>query len=128
MHKDTSATKEVALELMMGIPYAKKRLVKMEAYSMSADDSLEEVVKQLNAGQKPTPTSPTNPNAPLTDDSLMPFGKYRGFKISSIPASYLHWLWHNGVNQKKDQPIHKYIVDNIEGLKEEDADLIWVGV
>lgn len=29
---------------------------------------------------------------PLTDDSLMPFGKHRGTKMEAVPASYLLWL------------------------------------
>lgn len=29
---------------------------------------------------------------PLTDDSLMPFGKHRGTKMERVPANYLLWL------------------------------------
>jgi hypothetical protein len=29
---------------------------------------------------------------PLGDESPMPFGKYKGRKIKSVPASYLDWL------------------------------------
>lgn len=28
----------------------------------------------------------------LTDNSPMPFGKYRGRKMKEVPASYLDWL------------------------------------
>lgn len=29
---------------------------------------------------------------PLTDESLMPFGKHKGTKMINVPASYLLWL------------------------------------
>jgi uncharacterized protein (DUF3820 family) len=32
--------------------------------------------------------------ATYTDESLMPFGKYRGVKLANVPASYLIFLSH----------------------------------
>ncbi len=32
----------------------------------------------------------------MTDNSLMPFGKYKGEKMANVPASYLLWLYENG--------------------------------
>ena len=28
----------------------------------------------------------------LTDDSIMPFGKYKGQKLGEVPDSYLRWF------------------------------------
>lgn len=49
----------------------------------------------------------------LTDQSPMPFGKYKGQKLEDVPASYLIWLhdeWHC------TGPIKEYIVDNRDVL------------
>jgi hypothetical protein len=32
-------------------------------------------------------------NPELTDESIMPWGKYRGRKLKDVPASYLLWLY-----------------------------------
>jgi len=29
----------------------------------------------------------------LTDESPMPFGKYKGEKMANVPASYLKWIY-----------------------------------
>lgn len=60
----------------------------------------------------------------LTDESLMPFGKYKGAIMSEVPCSYLHWLWHNGM-KGEDSPVANYIRENISVLKTENKDLIW---
>jgi uncharacterized protein (DUF3820 family) len=52
----------------------------------------------------------------LTDDSLMPFGKYKGDKMANVPAGYLMWL-HD--NNKCNAEVKAYIEDNLEVLKEE---------
>lgn len=28
----------------------------------------------------------------LDDDSIMPFGKFKGSRMEDVPASYLHWF------------------------------------
>ena len=62
----------------------------------------------------------------LTDDSLMPFGKYKGVKMEKVPASYLHWLWNNGLKQKtKESDVAAYISENKDSLAMENKDLIW---
>ena len=62
----------------------------------------------------------------LTDDCLMPFGKHKGVKMMHVPASYLHYLWQNGMkNEVKTNSVAAYIEDNISVLKTENKDLIW---
>lgn len=63
----------------------------------------------------------------LEDDSPMPFGKYKGQPMQNVPASYLHWLWHDA-NKKHEvgtDPVADYIKDSLSALKEEAPDLIW---
>lgn len=50
----------------------------------------------------------------LTDESIMPFGKYRGKKLIDVPDAYLLWLWDNGVNQLD---LKAYIEDNLAALR-----------
>lgn len=63
----------------------------------------------------------------LEDDSLMPFGKHKGKMMQDVPASYLHWLWHEASlkNQVKTSNVADYISRNIVVLKTENPDLIW---
>lgn len=60
----------------------------------------------------------------LNDDSPMPFGTYKGIRMSMVPASYLDWL----IGQKwiKDLPaVERYILENKRAIEEEleDRDL-----
>jgi len=50
----------------------------------------------------------------INDNSLMPFGKYKGSKMIDVPASYLLWLYDNGL---KDGDIKNYILNNMETLE-----------
>lgn len=52
----------------------------------------------------------------LTDESLMPFGKYKGEKMANVPASYLIWIYENN---KCTKEVALYIADNWEVLKNE---------
>lgn len=52
----------------------------------------------------------------MTDESIMPFGKYKGTKIANVPAGYLIWLYDSGLN---NGPIKDYIIDNMDVLKSE---------
>lgn len=61
----------------------------------------------------------------LTDDSPMPFGKHKGVPMKDVPASYLHWLWTNGLERDKDSPVANYIRDNKAALELEHKDGIW---
>lgn len=61
----------------------------------------------------------------LTDESEMPFGKYKGERMRDVPPDYLHWLWVNGLREKTDFGVGEYIKDNINVLSEEHSDGIW---
>lgn len=50
----------------------------------------------------------------FTDESIMPFGLYKGKKMANVPAHHLLWVydqpWCRG-------PVKQYIEDNMELLK-----------
>lgn len=54
----------------------------------------------------------------FNDESLMPFGKYKGQKMANVPAKYLLWLsdqeW-----IKKYPKVFDYIEDNADVLEME---------
>jgi len=52
----------------------------------------------------------------LIDNSLMPFGKYKGTKMANVPASYLIWIYENN---KCSIEVIKYVRENLDVLKEE---------
>jgi hypothetical protein len=54
---------------------------------------------------------------PMTDDSLMPFGKHKGKKMANVPAYYLMWLWENADNLR--DPLKSYIEKNLDVIKDE---------
>ena len=53
-------------------------------------------------------------NKQLTDESIMPFGRYKGDRLKTIPASYLIWLYENN---KCNKDLNDYIEDNLDVLK-----------
>lgn len=57
----------------------------------------------------------------LTDNSPMPYGKYRGTAMANVPADYLLWLYDNN---KCTPPVAKYIDDNMDVLDPRRAQLI----
>lgn len=52
----------------------------------------------------------------ITDNSLMPFGKYAGQKMANVPPEYLLWIFENN---KCSAEVAKYIADNLEVIKAE---------
>lgn len=52
----------------------------------------------------------------MTDESIMPFGKYKGEKMANVPADYLLWLYQNS-NVFGD--LKAYITDNLDVIKSE---------
>ncbi len=62
----------------------------------------------------------------LQDTDLMPFGKHKGIPMSDVPASYLHYLWQNGMKHEvKTKDVANYIHRNLSALKEEYEDGVW---
>lgn len=62
---------------------------------------------------------------PLEDLSPMPFGKHKGTPMQDVPASYLHYLWQNGLRTDTANPVADYIQRNLSALKREHPDGIW---
>lgn len=60
-----------------------------------------------------------------TDNSQMPFGKYKGKALVNVPADYLLYLWENMYGTMADQskPLSVYINDNLPNLKIEAREL-----
>lgn len=57
----------------------------------------------------------------MNDQSLMPFGKYKGRKMEDVPADYLLWLR----DQKCREPeVAEYIEENLSALLKECPDYI----
>lgn len=52
----------------------------------------------------------------MNDNSVMPFGKYKGEKMANVPADYLLWLYENN---KCYGEIKQYIKDNLEVIRTE---------
>jgi hypothetical protein len=62
----------------------------------------------------------------LNDNDPIPYGKFKGTKMEKIPAKYLHYLWVNGLQEKRDtDPVAGYIAANIAALELEYRDGIW---
>ena len=61
----------------------------------------------------------------LEDWDPMPFGKHKGQRMESVPASYLHWLWVNGKKEDQRCPVADYIRRNLTPLAQEHPDGIW---
>lgn len=54
----------------------------------------------------------------MNDETLMPFGKYKGEKMCNVPSDYLLWLFENG---KCYGGVKQYIKDNLDVIKSEIA-------
>ena len=52
----------------------------------------------------------------IDDNSIMPFGKFKGKKMVNIPAHYFLWLYDNGCSH---EGVKKYIINNLDGLRKE---------
>ena len=52
----------------------------------------------------------------MTDESIMPFGKYKGEKLANVPPEYLMWLYDEG---KCYGELRTYIADNMDSIKAE---------
>jgi len=61
----------------------------------------------------------------LHDSEPMLFGKFKGELMQDVPASYLHWLWQNGLKDDKQSNVADYIRRNLNALKQEYPDGVW---
>lgn len=52
----------------------------------------------------------------MTDNSIMPFGKFKGEKLANVPHWYLIWLHKEN---KAFGDLKKYIDENLQVLEEE---------
>lgn len=57
----------------------------------------------------------------MTDQDLMPFGKYKGERMEKVPASYLLWLRDQGCTHPE---VKSYIEENETVLLSECPDYI----
>ncbi len=56
----------------------------------------------------------------MTDNDLMPFGKYQGQKMANVPAEYLMYIYDKGwVSIHKFNKVFWYIKDNLRVLQVE---------
>ena len=53
------------------------------------------------------------------DNSLMPYGKYKGKKMANIPASYLLWMYRN---DKLFKALEVYVEENMDALEKEEKE------
>lgn len=52
----------------------------------------------------------------MTDESIMPIGKYKGEKMANVPPKYLLWMYEN-TNIYGE--LREYIKDNLDVIKSE---------
>ncbi len=71
-----------------------------------------------------TATPDMTSEAPLADDTAMPFGKHKGTPLDDIPTTYLHWLYHNGEGCQ-NPVIVAYIEKHWADLKADSPSRIW---
>jgi hypothetical protein len=55
----------------------------------------------------------------MTDEDLMPFGKYKGTAMANVPAGYLLWAHRTWVETPSNRDVKKYIWDNLDAIQKE---------
>jgi uncharacterized protein (DUF3820 family) len=60
----------------------------------------------------------------FTDDTPMPFGKFKGKRLGDVKPDYLLWLWDNGMAEDTGKSIHAYIKQNFKRLETTAEDYI----
>ncbi|WP_131535470.1 putative quorum-sensing-regulated virulence factor [Pedobacter nototheniae] len=53
----------------------------------------------------------------ITDETAMPFGKFKNIAIANVPAGYLLWLYRN----ERSGQLKEYILENFQVLEKEAA-------
>ena len=54
----------------------------------------------------------------MNDESIMPFGQYKGEKMANVPSSYLLWLYENNRGTRE---IQEYVKENLDVIKSDIA-------
>ena len=54
----------------------------------------------------------------MYDNSIMPYGKYKGEKMANVPPDYFLWLYEN---DKCQNYVKNYIIENIDVIKQQIA-------
>lgn len=49
----------------------------------------------------------------MTDETLMPWGKFKGIKMANVPSYYLKWIYDNN---KGDAAVRGYIESNMDAI------------
>jgi uncharacterized protein (DUF3820 family) len=65
------------------------------------------------------------PTGNLTEESLMPFGKHKGTKLSEVSTRYLHWLYTNTEKKAFNRGVFVYVKKNMEKLQAKRPELVW---
>jgi len=64
----------------------------------------------------------------FTHDDEITFGKYSGAKMRDVPASYLLWLWNNGMwrdtASNRSDPVRLYIIEHFNSLETDCPDIV----
>ena len=67
-------------------------------------------------------------NEAFTHDDGITFGKYNGTRMRDVPASYLLWLWNNGMWKdtlsNHSDPVRLYIIKHFNTLETDCPDLV----
>ena len=53
----------------------------------------------------------------MFDNSIMPFGTYKGKMFKDVPDEYLLYLWNNQENKKLFGELKEYIKDNLDTIE-----------
>lgn len=53
----------------------------------------------------------------LTDDSPMPYGKFKDTKMANVPDNYLLWLYRNTREDHFNKPVFRYIEENLNAIE-----------
>ena len=78
----------------------------LHGYSIIDQNIIQNIITM---SQETTPKS-------FDDNSIMPFGKFKGKQMANIPAPYFLWLYNEGCSHTG---VRLYIQENLEGLKQE---------
>jgi uncharacterized protein (DUF3820 family) len=59
----------------------------------------------------------------MTDNDLMPFGKFKGEKMANVPPEHLLWFFEHGNGYAT---VRGYIRDNLDVIKKKLKTITWI--